>query len=167
MDLINTMHVYFHGEKVESILIVAVSAFLVLAAVALFILSKHPFAKGLAVVLLLTAIVGGSVGGAILFRTDKQVTSLVSLYRADPLKYRETEGARMAAVVKSFAYYRIMYGLASVIALAFVFGSGRPALHGIAVGLLLFAALGLTIDYFAQARAIRYVQEIRSDATGK
>lgn len=72
----------------------------------------------------------------------------------------------MTAVVRSFAYYRVMYGLASIIALAFAFGSGRPALHGIAVGLLLFAALGLTIDYFAQARAIWYAQEIRSDAAG-
>jgi len=167
MDLVNVMQVYFHGEKAESVLIVAVSVVLLVAAGALFILLKHPFARGLAVVLLLTAVVGGSVGGAILFRTDKQVTNLVSLYRADPQKYRETEGARMATVVKSFIYYRVMYGLACIVALIFVFVSGRPALHGIAVGLLLFAAVGLTIDYFALDRAVHYSAEIKADAKGR
>ncbi len=73
----------------------------------------------------------------------------------------------METVVRSFAYYRVMYGLACIIALAFVFASGRPALHGIAVGLLLFAALGLTIDYFARDRALRYTAEIGADARGR
>ncbi len=50
MDLITTMQLYFHGEKVESVLIVAVSVVLLVAAVALLVLLKHPFARGLAVV---------------------------------------------------------------------------------------------------------------------
>ncbi len=63
MDLVTTMQLYFHGEKVESVLIVAVSVFLLCAAVALFILVKHPFARALAAVLLVTAIAGDwSVG---------------------------------------------------------------------------------------------------------
>lgn len=167
MALVNVMQAYFHGEKVESMLMVAASIVMLAVAGLLFFVLRHPFAKGLAVVLLLTAIVAGAVGGAIVYRTDKQLTDLVSLYRADPRQYRETEGARMAAVVKSFIYYRVLYGAAAIIALMLVFASGRPVLHGVAVGLLLFAALGLTIDYFALDRAERYVAEIRADTGGK
>jgi lipoprotein signal peptidase len=167
MDLVSIMQAYFHGEKVESILMVAASIVILVVAGLLFFVLRHPFAKGLAVVLLLTAIVAGSVGGAIVLRTDKQLTSLVSLYRTDPQKYWETEGARMAAVVKSFIYYRVLYGAACLVALLLVFASGRPVLHGVAVGLLLFGALGLTIDYFALDRAERYVAEIRAETGEK
>ena len=43
-----------------------------------------------------------------------------------------------------------------LLALVFVFAIGRPVFHGLAVGLLILAALGLTIDFFAEERAREY-----------
>jgi hypothetical protein len=43
-----------------------------------------------------------------------------------------------------------------------VFVLGKPLFHGLAVGLLILAALGLTIDYYAEARALGYVQGLEA-----
>jgi hypothetical protein len=47
-----------------------------------------------------------------------------------------------------------------VLALLFVFVIGTPRLQGAAVGLLVLAALGLTIDFFAEHRAVVYQQAL-------
>ena len=39
---------------------------------------------------------------------------------------------------------------------------GKPLFHGLAVGLLVLAALGLTIDYYAEARAVRYAEGLET-----
>ncbi len=49
-----------------------------------------------------------------------------------------------------------------LLALFFVFVMGRPSQHGFAVGLLLLAALGLTIDFFAERRADHYLQALQA-----
>ena len=59
-------------------------------------------------------------------------------------------------VVRSFGQYRIAYAGAALLALVFVFAMGRPVFQGIAVGLLVLAALGFTIDFFAEQRAREY-----------
>ena len=49
-----------------------------------------------------------------------------------------------------------------LLALFFVFVMGKPSQHGFAVGLLLLAALGLTIDFFAERRAEQYLQALQA-----
>ena len=49
-----------------------------------------------------------------------------------------------------------------LLALLFVFVLGKPIYHGLAVGLLILAALGLTIDYYAEARAVRYAEGLET-----
>ena len=56
--------------------------------------------------------------------------------------------------------YRYGYVAATLLALVLVFAFGRPAHHGLAVGLLLLAALGFTIDFYAERRAIDYQQAL-------
>ncbi len=52
--------------------------------------------------------------------------------------------------------------MAVLLALFFVFVMGKPSQHGFAVGLLLLAALGLTIDFFAERRAEQYLQALQA-----
>ena len=61
----------------------------------------------------------------------------------------------------SFAQYRLGYAVAVVLALFFVFVMGKPSQHGFAVGLLLLVALGLTIDFYAERRAMQYESACR------
>jgi hypothetical protein len=64
--------------------------------------------------------------------------------------------------MKSFGIYRLCYAAAVLLALLFVFLLGKPLYHGLAVGLLILAALGLTIDYYAEARAARYAEGLEA-----
>jgi hypothetical protein len=48
MDLLTTMQAHFRGEKLKSALILALMQFPVAAAIALSLLVKHPFDRGLA-----------------------------------------------------------------------------------------------------------------------
>ena len=64
--------------------------------------------------------------------------------------------------MKSFGIYRLGYAVAVLLALLFVFVLGKPLYHGLAVGLLMLAALGLTIDYYAEGRAVRYAEGLEA-----
>ncbi len=92
------------------------------------------------------------------FRTDAQVAALQHLQRSDSARFAAEEGPRIRQVVKSFGIYRLCYAAAVILALLFVFVLGKPLYHGVAVGLLILAALGLTIDYYAEARALGYAR---------
>jgi hypothetical protein len=153
---------YFRGEKSEAALILLAGVACLALACWLWLAVREPFARGLAAALLLTAAIGLGVGGSVYLRTDAQVRQLIELQRSNPARFAAEEGARIRQVVRSFGTYRIGYALALVLALLFVFVLGRPAYHGAAVGLLVLAALGFTIDYYAEARAVRYVQGLEA-----
>jgi len=159
MTLAEAITTYFRGEKAESVLILLAVAVLLIAAVVLLAWFREPFTKGLAAMLVVGALVGGSVGATIYLRTDAQAAALLAQAGADPGAFRAAEGPRMATVVASFAWYRYAYATAALLALVLVFFAGRPLHHGLAVGLLVVAAMGLTIDYYAEARAVRYVAD--------
>ncbi len=162
MSVASLIDSYFAGEKFESAWILVGGALALVAALALWFGAREPFAKGLAAVLLLTAALGLVVGGTVYLRTNAQVAGLHELYASDPGRFSAVEGARIAAVVKSFGQYRLAYAGTALLALVFVFAIGRPLFQGLAVGLLILAALGLTIDFFADERARKYQQGLAS-----
>ena len=162
MNVAEVIAVYFHGEKSEAALILLAGAVSLAAALWLWFSVREPFARGLAASLLLTAALGLGVGGSVYFRTDAQVAALQQLQRSDPAGFATEEGARIRQVVKSFGIYRLCYAAAVILALLFVFVLGKPIYHGLAVGLLILAALGLTIDYYAEARAARYAEGLET-----
>lgn len=163
-DVTSVIREYFAGEKSETLLIMLAGAVCLVAAIWLWFGVRQPFARGLAAGLMLTAAIGLAVGGAVYFRTDAQVRDLLELQRSEPARFAAEEGPRIDTVVRSFGAYRIGYAIAVLVALALVFVLGRPFHHGLAVGLLLLAALGFTIDFHAEARAVKYVEGLR--ATG-
>jgi hypothetical protein len=162
MSVAEIISVYFRGEKSEAALILLAGTLSLVAALWLWFSVRDPFARGLAAALLLTAALGLGVGGGVYFRTDTQVAGLLQLQRSDPAGFVAEEGPRIRQVVRSFGIYRLCYAAAVILALLFVFVLGKPLYHGLAVGLLILAALGLTIDYYAEARAIRYSQGLET-----
>lgn len=133
MEFLNDMQLYFRGEKVESAVILLVSLALLLASIALIFWVSQPFTKGLGTVLLLAALIGVSVGGAVFFRTDSQVAELASVYTSSRQEFADVEGQRIDKVVASFRYYRFMYIVSGIVALALVSLTRSPALHGASV----------------------------------
>lgn len=165
MEFLNDMQLYFRGEKVESAVILLVSLALLLASIALIFWVRQPFTKGLGTVLLLAALIGVSVGGAVFFRTDSQVAELSSVYTSSLQEFADVEGQRIDKVVASFRYYRFMYIIAGIVALALVSLTRSPALHGASVGLLVFAAMGFAIDHYAEERAMWYAEKVHAQAS--
>lgn len=158
MDFEQLVRWYFAGEKAEAFWILAGGAASLGAAVALWFWARDPFARGLALALLVVAGLGLAVGGTVYFRSDAQARDLIELQAADPARFAADEGPRMRQVLRSFTHYRFGYAAAVLLALVFAFWMGKPSQQGFAVGLLLLAALGLTIDFYAGQRAERYVQ---------
>ena len=156
------LRTYFAGEKSEAMLILLTGMLCLAAAIALWFWVREPFAKGLASALLIAAALGIGVGGSVYFRTDRQLQQLSHLQLVEPARFAAEEAPRIRQVVRSFGQYRMAYALAVLAALALVFLLGRPVHYGWAVGLLLLAALGFTIDFYAERRAVEYVQALES-----
>jgi hypothetical protein len=154
------LRTYFEGEKSEAMLILLAGILCLAGAIALWLAVREPFAKGLAAALLLAAVLGLGVGGSVYFRTDNQLQQLSRLQKEEPARFAAEEGPRIRQVVRSFALYRYAYALAVLVALALVFVVRGALYQGIAVGLLLLAALGLTIDFYAERRAVEYVDAL-------
>jgi len=162
MDCEQIVRWYFTGEKAEAFWILAAGVASLLAAIVLWFVAREPFARGLAMALLVIAGLGLSVGGTVYFRSDAQSQQLIEQQRSHPSQFAAEEGPRIRQVVGSFAQYRIGYAVAVLLALFFVFVMGKPSQHGFAVGLLLLAALGLTVDFFAERRAEQYLQALQA-----
>jgi hypothetical protein len=165
MAFLNDMHLYFRGEKAESGALLLVTLALLLGGVALAFWVRQPFTRGLGAVLLAAALIGGVVGATVYLRTDRQVAQLTSLYESDRGEFARAEGGRMNTVVASFRLYRIVYALAGIAALILVSLTRNPALHGVGVGLLLFAAMGFTIDHYAEERARWYAGKVHAQGS--
>jgi hypothetical protein len=162
MDFEQLVRWYFAGEKAEAFWILAAGVASVVAALVLWFVAREPFARGLAMALLIMAGLGIGVGGTVYVRSDAQAQQLLEQQRTTPSQFAAEEGPRIRQVVGSFAQYRWGYAAAVLLALFFVFVMGKPSQHGFAVGLLLLAALGLTIDFFAEQRAEHYLQGLQA-----
>ena len=162
MDVEQIVRWYFSGEKAEAFWILTVGAVSLLGAIVLWFVARDHFARGLALALLIMAGLGLGMGGTVYFRSDEQSQRLIEQQRTHPAQFAAAEGPRIQQVVRSFAQYRIGYAAAVLLALFFVFVMGKPSQHGFAVGLLLLAALGLAIDFFAARRAEQYLQALQA-----
>ena len=162
MDLEQIVRWYFAGEKAEAFWIRAAGVVSLVGALVLWFVAREPFARGLAMALLIMAGLGIGVGGAVYFRGDAQAQQLIEQQRTNPAQFAAEEGPRIRQVARCFAQYRIGYAVAVLLALFFVFVMGKPSQHGFAVGLLLLAALGLTIDFFAERRSEQYLQALQA-----
>jgi uncharacterized protein HemX len=162
MDCEQIVRWYFSGEKAEACWILAAGVASLVAAIVLWFVAREPFARGLAMALLIMAGLGLSVGGTVYFRSDAQSQQLIEQQRTNPSQFAAEEEPRIRQVVNGFAQYRIGYAVAVLLALFFVFVMGKPSQHGFAVGLLLLAALGLAIDFFAERRAQLYLQALQA-----
>ena len=162
MSAEQVVQAYFTGEKAEAFWILLAGVTALAGAVALWFWAREPFARGLACALVVIAALGIGVGGTVFSRSDAQARQLVRVHEADAGRFAAEEGPRIAQVVRSFAWYRYGYLAATLLALGLAFGSGRPLHQGLAVGLLLLAALGFTIDFYAERRAVEYQQALSS-----
>lgn len=161
MDFMEHAQLYFRGEKLAGITVALTAVALLAGAAALWWLQKDAFARGLASVLLVVGLVALGGGGFLALKTDNQVNRLAVQYQQGGAGVVAAEGERMEKVVRNFGYYRFVFYAAIAAALALLILLNTQTAIGIAVGLLLFAALGISVDAYAEHRAKVYLEAIQ------
>ncbi len=156
------MYQYFRGEKTESTIVLVASILFVAISIYFIFVMNQSFTKGLGTVLVITGLIGGIAGGGIVYRTDSQVVQLKELYEQQRSSLVEVEGQRIQTVVDNFKYYKFAYYLAIAASLVLSLFLKGPYWKGVSVGLLIFAAMGLTIDFFAEERAHFYLKSVNN-----
>jgi hypothetical protein len=162
MDFIEQAQLYFRGEKLTGITVAIIAVGLLATAAVLWWVQKEGFARGLASVLLVMGIAGVAGGSFLAIKTGHQVNDLTKQYQDNGAGLVAMEGERMEKVVRNFAYYRLVFYAAVLAALGLLVFLNTPFAIGIAVGLLLFAAAGISIDTYTEHRAKVYLEAIQA-----
>lgn len=160
MDFVEQMQLYFRGEKITGITVALVAIVLLIASAGLWLIVKDSFARGLGSVLCVLGVFAFLGGVGLVLKTPKQVSGLAKLYQENGVGAVATEGERMEKVVRNFKYYRVVFILAALVAVGLLLLVKSDIAAGIAVGLLGFSLLGVTIDYYAEQRARVYLEAI-------
>lgn len=152
---------YFNAEKATGLLLIALG---VLGAVAAGIFFQprwelRPFALTLA----FFALAEIAIGLGLYIRTGPQVNNLVALLGSDAGRFVTDEGQRMSRIQKNFIIIQyVELALIVVAAVVAVTQKHRPWVFGIALGVLLNAALLLAVDLVAERRGAVYLKAIES-----
>jgi len=150
---------YFGAEKIHALLLMLVG--MVALALAAWMVKHHKPLRGMAVPLVAAALIQLAVGSIVYARSDLHSSQLQQRVRQDPAEFKRAEMPRMKTVITNFALYRqieialLALGMAIVVLL-------RNREYGFAfgLGLVLQAGILLAQDYFAVARAERYLKAV-------
>jgi hypothetical protein len=119
--------------------------------------------NGEAITLTLIALVEMAIGVGLYLRTGPQLQRLEAQLRVDEAAFHSAESARMARVQRNFVI--IEYAELAIIltaALVAVFMKQRTGAVGVALGLLVHAAVLLTFDVLAERRGADYLAMVVS-----
>jgi hypothetical protein len=107
------------------------------------------------------------VGGTVYLRADGQVAALMAQLVSAPTAYQAAEVARMEAVMRSFALYKVieLALFAAGVVLTYVFRQ-REMLYAVGVGLVVQSSLMLVADLFAEKRGDTYLEQVRVLSVG-
>ena len=156
---------YFTAEKSESLLFVIIGISAIVLAVIFFFFLKTNFYKGMAVPLLLIALIQITVGYSVYKRSDDDRKRNTYAYDLNPSDLKNKEIPRMEKVNRNFVLYRwieIVLLIAGTV-MIFLYRSNPDKLfwYGLGIGLAMQAALMLGADYFAEARAKVYTTGLK------
>ncbi len=160
--LLQAMHAYFQGEKMEALVFILPVGLLSVVFGA-WLLTDQPtsFARGVAIPFLLMGLLMTTVGGVVGYRTPAQAAALELSLQADPQAALKTELARMTKVNQAWHVYLAIWGLFGVAGLGLRFATSSDLLQGVGIALIFFAGVGLLIDGFAERRTHPYMEAIQ------
>jgi hypothetical protein len=164
----DTMQRYFAGEQAEGFAWIAVGD-ASLAAGGAALAQSNPILRGLSYPLLAVGLIQFVAGFSSLTRTDGRVAAQLAAIAADPARAHAAEVKRIDRL--NFLFRLIRYTELTLLGLgaggAVVGGVlGVDQLTGAGIGVAVEAALMLTLDHFAEARAHRYARGLGSITVG-
>lgn len=156
---------YFTAEKSESLLFLSIGIAGVVVAVIFFFFLKTNFYKGAAIPLVLIGLLLGIVGFTVYKRSDADRIRVTYAYDMNPQDLKQKELPRMHTVMKNFIIYRwveIVLAIAGIaLFLYFRNNAAQTFWKGFGLTLAIMALLGLTADYFAEARGKIYTKGLQ------
>ena len=159
------MQTYFSAEKAESLIFVLVGIIAIIVALVGIFYLKKPIWTGMAIPLILIALIQITVGASVYLRTDRQVKTLINMYKDLPQKYVKEELNRMRIVNRNFDIYKyieialLVLGLGLILWELFL-ANDKPFWLGIGIGLALQSSIMLVADFFAETRADVYTAQL-------
>ncbi len=156
MEIEQAIRLYFGTQRTAATVGGAVAAALIVAAACL-IWRGDGFGRGLAVVLAFIGIVFGGTGIGMTLRDAPRVERLV---QGGPAAIVQ-EAARMTRVVANYRRIRIFFLALAAAALVLMALTAGGFTHGLAVGVLVLVAMGLTIDHYDRLLGVDYLAALR------
>jgi hypothetical protein len=155
----DAMTIYFNGEK-NAGLFIAVLGFAVAVAALVLFRARADF-RSFALTLGIVALVEIAIGAGLYLKTDPQAGRLRAQLDANRSSFYTDESARMARVQRNFVVIEyVEVALILVTAVVAIAGKGNATLTGVALGLLINAALLLAFDLIAERRGAAYLAAI-------
>jgi hypothetical protein len=162
--MMNDMSSYFVAEKQESVIFFVVG--LMAIGLSLWLWMNGHRLKSMAYPLVVIALMQIAVASTIYLRTDSQLSTLSAQFQANPATLKAAETARMETVMKNFSIYKTIEMLLLIMGVGMIaFFQRHDVAAGIGVGLVLQAAVTLTLDIFAEARGAAYLSAVQGITT--
>lgn len=167
MGFLEAVELYFRGERVTGYLLIPVGVVAVAAAFYLWRIHGAPTAKGMAVPLAILGL-AMAIGGPLLARTvDARQDRLSESFAEDPAAPVADELARIEKVNGNWKLLKIAWAALAAVAFVLVFAASREWVHGVALVLLMAAAVLMIVDTFAEQRARVYESHLRALVGGE
>ncbi len=160
MDFIR---IYFTQEKIESIFFLILGLVSIAIALIFWFMIKYSLFNGIAYPFLLIGIIQIVVGTTIILRTTKDIQRVENIVKYDSDKIKSEELPRMEKIMKNFKVYKIIelvLILFGAILFIYFFSSNLPFWKGLGLGLLIQACIMLALDFIAEDKAAKYIDEL-------
>jgi hypothetical protein len=160
----NTIENYFVAEKTEAIVFIVIGILACGVALSLNFWHKSKWSMGIAIPLVLLALVQIAVGLSVYRKSDKMRTDAVYAYDLDPAFLKNIELPRMNKVMANFKWYKTAEIMCFAIGLCLLFFlSPNPEWSfwkGLGWGLIAQSFILLVLDFFAERRGNQYVEDL-------
>ncbi len=160
-DFLGILNTYFWGERAEALFfIVPIGVLSLVFAAVVYRTQEGGFMWGIVIPFALLGLALLVTGAVVGLRTPGQVEHLTTLYETDKAAFVAEEVPRMEQVNANWPRYVTMYVVFLVVGAALRFAVHKDWALSAGTALILFAAIGLFIDGFAERRAEPYTQAL-------
>jgi hypothetical protein len=155
---------YFTQEKIESVFFILIGVTAISFALINLFIIKYSFYKGLAYPLLLIGLIQLGVGASIYSRSPKDIIRVEDLFKKETQKIQTEEIPRMQVVIENFLLYKWIEIVLIIIGIILFFCCKKTPYvfwKGLGLGLIIQAALMLSLDSIAEKRSIIYLKQLQ------
>ena len=145
---------WVRGEQTEGIVVLCIALVIIAVGVLLPRLITTPYAKVAMPPLVIVGVAYCAIGAGIFYNAGQSKKDLLAREQTEEIQQiAQTEKARVEGFERSYTASKIVSTLFMLTAALLIWFAKSPTGQGIAIGLILFALLAVSVDYFSKERA--------------